>query len=52
MIRHPHFLEIPWDFHPAGGIHRKDSLLWWVIIALLLAALCLIGISFTGSIAE
>ncbi len=52
MFRHPHFLEIPWDFHPTGVSRKPQPHLWWMIMALLLAALCLIGISLTGGIAE
>lgn len=52
MIRHPHFLEVPWDFHSAGDSHKHERHEWWIVMALLLAALCLIGIGLTGGIAE
>jgi hypothetical protein len=52
MIRHPQFLEVPWDFHPVEGSKKPEHHVWWLILALLLVALCLIGIGLMGDIAE
>ncbi len=52
MIRHPQFLEVPWDFHPVRQMRRDAHHAWWIVPALLLAALCLIGVTLTGGIVE
>ena len=44
MIRHPHYLDVPWDIHWQGaatGVHRH---LWWLIAVLVLMAMFLIGV--------
>lgn len=44
MIRHPHYLEIPWEVHwqaePQADRHR----LWWLIAGITLLSLFLIGV--------
>lgn len=49
MIRHPHYLDIPWDIHwhaePQGRHHR---LMWWLVAGVTLLALFLIGVGVTG----
>ncbi len=48
MFRHPHYLDIPWDIHwqtEAQAHHRR---VWWLIGALVLIALLLIGVRAAG----
>ena len=42
MIRHPRYLELPWDLHwyPAVKQHRH---LWWLILLLVVLAMVMIG---------
>ena len=42
MIRHPRYLELPWDLHwyPAVRQHRH---LWWLILLLVVLAIVMIG---------
>lgn len=50
MIRHPHYLDIPWDIHwerEEAGRHRH---LWWLIAALVFLALFLIGVGVTSGL--
>ena len=50
MFRHPHYLEVPWDIpgHPVTtGPHRH---LWWLIVALMLLAIFLIGVGVTQGV--
>lgn len=50
MIRHPHYLEVPWDVHwhhEAAGYHRQ---LWWLIALIVLAAMFLIGVGVTSGL--
>jgi hypothetical protein len=50
MIRHPHYLDIPWDIHweqESAGRHRH---LWWLIAALVLLAMFLIGVGVTSGL--
>ena len=50
MFRHPHYLDVPWDVH----WHRESTgprrHLWWLIIALTLLAIFLIGVGVTQGI--
>jgi len=45
MIRHPHYLEVPWEIHwhgrPPGPAYRH---LWWVTTILVLLAIFMIGV--------
>ena len=47
MIRHPHYLELPWEIHwyPGARQHRPP---WWLIMLLLVLALLMIGASVTS----
>jgi len=50
MLRHPHYLEVPWDIrgHPVTtGPHRH---LWWLIALLILLAMFLIGVGVTSGV--
>ena len=50
MLRHPHYLEVPWDMHGhrlTTGPHRH---LWWLIAVLVLLAMFLIGVGVTHGI--
>lgn len=50
MFRHPHYLDIPWDIrweHEAGQPHHH---LWWLIAALVVLAMFLIGVEVVGGI--
>ena len=50
MLRHPHYLEIPWDVHwrhePTGRHHH----LWWLVAAIVLLAIFLIGVGVTSGL--
>jgi hypothetical protein len=47
MIRHPHYLELPWEIHwyPDVRQHRPP---WWLIMLLLVLAMLMIGAGVTG----
>lgn len=47
MLRHPHYLEIPWEVHWHEEPHRKHRHLW-LIAGLVLLALLLIGVHAAG----
>jgi hypothetical protein len=50
MLRHPHYLELPWDMqrhHESTGPHRH---LWWLIALVVLLAMFLIGVGVTQGI--
>jgi len=50
MLRHPHYLEVPWDMYEhrvTTGTHRH---LWWLIAVLVLFAMFLIGVGATQGI--
>ena len=46
MIRHPHYLELPWEihWHPAVRHHHH---LWWLIALLVLLGIFMIGVGVT-----
>jgi hypothetical protein len=48
MFRHPHYLDIPWNLHWQTGPHRHHNYLWWLIAAVTLMAMFLIGVGVTG----
>ncbi|HJT20828.1 MAG TPA: hypothetical protein VJ746_10175 [Nitrospira sp.] len=50
MIRHPHYLELPWDIHWHGGTTAAHRHLWWLIAALVLAAIFMIGVGVTSGV--
>ena len=50
MLRHPHYLDVPWDIHGhrvTTGLHRH---LWWLIALLVLLAMFLIGVGVTSGV--
>lgn len=47
MLRHPHYLEIPWDVHWQAE-PRRHQILWWLIAAVTLLAAFLIGVGVTS----
>ena len=50
MLRHHHYLEVPWDMHGhrlTTGSHRH---LWWLIAVMVLLAMFLIGVGVTDGI--
>lgn len=50
MIRHPQYLDVPWDIrwhHQATGPHRR---LWWLIAALVLVAMLMIGVGVSSGL--
>ena len=48
MFRHPYYLDIPWNLHWQAGSHRHHSRLWWLIAALTLMTIFLIGVGVSG----
>ena len=50
MLRHPHYLDVPWDVHghhETTGHHRH---LWWLIALLVLLVMFLIGVGVTSGL--
>lgn len=47
MLRHPSYLEIPWQLH-WQGLHKHHRYFWWLIAVLTLMAIFLIGVGVTG----
>lgn len=49
MIRHPQYLELPWDIHwyPAVRQYRPP---WWLITLLVLLAMLMIGMGVTSGL--
>jgi hypothetical protein len=50
MLRHPNYLEVPWDIHghhESAGPHRH---LWWLIALVVVLAMFLIGVGVTSGI--
>lgn len=49
MLRHPHYLEVPWNihWHRTTEPHRH---LWWIIALVVLLAIFLIGVGVTSGI--
>ncbi len=50
MLRHPHYLEVPWDIHWQEGPTRHHRNLWWLIAALAVVAIFMIGIGMTSGL--
>ena len=50
MFRHPHYLEVPWDIHWHPETTRHHRHLWWLIGALVLLAMFLIGVGVTSGL--
>jgi hypothetical protein len=49
MLRRPKYLEIPWEVHWQHDKTEPHHHLWW-LMALLLAALFLIGVGVTSGV--
>jgi len=47
MFRHPKYLDIPWDVHWRHDKTEPHHHVWW-LMALLVAALILIGVGITS----
>ncbi|HLZ35541.1 MAG TPA: hypothetical protein VKP13_16155 [Nitrospira sp.] len=50
MIRHPHYLDLPWNIHWDNGTSAPHRHLWWLIAMLVLAAMFLIGVGITSGL--
>ena len=50
MLRHPHYLDIPWEVHWAPEVGKHRHHLWWLIAALILLAMLLIGVGVTSGL--
>jgi hypothetical protein len=48
MFRHPHYLDIPWDIHWHTDARVRHRHVWWLVGALVLIALLLIGVRAVG----
>jgi len=48
MIRHPRYLEIPWDVHLHQGETGPHRRFWRLIAGVVLLAMFVIGIGFTS----
>jgi hypothetical protein len=44
MIRHPHYLDIPWEIHWQGEPQTGHRRLWWLVVGITLLALFLVGV--------
>ena len=47
MLRHPHYLDIPWDTQGHRTITGPQRHLWWLIALLVMLAIFLIGVGVT-----
>jgi len=52
MFRHPHFLEVPWDIHWHHEAARPQRHFWWLIAALVLLAMFMIGVGVISGTAQ
>ena len=50
MFRHQKYLEIPWDVHWRQEAHGSHRHLWWLMAALIFAAMFLIGVGVTSGV--
>ena len=50
MLRHPHYLELPWDMQGHRGTTGPHRHLWWLIALLVLFAMFMIGVGVTHGI--
>lgn len=50
MFRHPHYLDIPWEVHWQLEAAKPQRHLWWLIAALVLMAIFIIGIGVTSGL--
>ncbi|MEP6957356.1 MAG: hypothetical protein ABI980_01375 [Nitrospirota bacterium] len=49
MLRHPHYLEVPWNIH-SHRMTESPRHLSWVIALVVLLAMFLIGVGVTSGI--
>jgi hypothetical protein len=52
MIRHLHYLEVPWDMHWQREAAGRHPTLWWLVAMLVLVALFLIGVEGTSGLID
>ena len=50
MLRHPHYLDVPWNIHWNLEATRHHRHLWWLIAGLILLGMFLIGVGVTSGI--
>lgn len=50
MMRHPRYLEMPWDIHWDHETTRQHRRLWWLIALLVVTAMFLIGVGVTNGL--
>jgi hypothetical protein len=50
IIRHPHYLEIPWDVHWERTEKGRSHHLWWLIALIVVLAMFLIGVGVTSGL--
>ncbi|TKS58469.1 MAG: hypothetical protein EWM72_03008 [Nitrospira sp.] len=50
MLRHPHYLEVPWSVHGHHETTESHRHLWWLIALLVLLAMFLIGVGVTSGL--
>jgi len=50
MMRHPRYLEMPWDIHWDHEATRQHRRLWWLIALLVVTAMFLIGVGVTNGL--
>jgi hypothetical protein len=43
MLRHPHYLDIPWEMHWRREPHGHHERLWWWVMAATLLAMFFAG---------
>ena len=46
MMRHPHYLEVPWEIH-SHSRGRQQRHLWWLMLLLVVLAILMIGVGVT-----
>lgn len=48
MIRHPHYLDLPWDIHWRAEPHAEPHRLWWWVMVATVLALFFAGVGVLG----
>ena len=48
MVRHPRYLDIPWDIHWRPEIPFRHR--WWLMFLVVIVALFLIGVGVTSGL--
>ena len=44
MIRHPHYLDLPWNVHWEAEPQANHHRIWWLVMGITVVALFLIGV--------